>query len=85
MQIDYLRSLDGRVHAINCKKSAASIEIGILCLIAYPESTCRISSEHHHFTVDIPKELRSGSERVKGFNITLTVLDHEQIQLPSQH
>lgn len=85
MQLDYLKSADGRVHAINCKKNATSIDIGILCLIAYPESTCRISNEHHHFTVDIPKELRSGSERVKGFNITLTVLDHEQIQLPSQH
>jgi len=85
MQIDYLKSLDGRVHAINCKKNGMSIEIGILCLIAYPESTCRISNEHHHFTVDIPKELRSGNERIKGFNITLTVLDHEQIQLPSHH
>lgn len=85
MQIDHLQSRDGRVHGINCKINGSSMEIGILCLIAYPESTCRISNEHHHFTVDIPKELRSGSERVKGFNITLTVLDHEQIQLPSQH
>lgn len=58
------------------------MEVGILCLIAYAKNTCRISSEHHHYTIEIPKEFRSVSERVKGFNIALTILDHEQIQLP---
>lgn len=81
MQLDYLKSADGRVHAINCKKNGMSIEIGIFCLIAHSETTCRISNEHHHFTVDIPKAFRSNSERVKGFNIVLTILDHEQVQL----
>jgi hypothetical protein len=33
--------------------------------------------------VDIPPELRSSHERVKAFNATLTILDHEQIQLPA--
>jgi hypothetical protein len=27
----------------------------------------------------VPKELRSSSERVKAFNISLTILSHEQV------
>jgi predicted RNA binding protein with dsRBD fold (UPF0201 family) len=33
--------------------------------------------------VEVPKEFRSSSERVKVFNALLNVLDHEQIQLSS--
>jgi hypothetical protein len=79
MKIDHLHSQDGRVHAINCEVKGNEIETGILCLIAFPENTCRIGNEFHSFLVDIPKMLRSGSERVKAFNTILTVLDHEQV------
>lgn len=79
MQLDYLRSEDGRVHAINCLYEGASIEVGILCLMAFPEETIRISSEDHSFLVEVPKEFRSQSERVKVFNAILNVLDHEQV------
>jgi hypothetical protein len=79
MQIDYLWSKDGRCHAINCSHVGASIEIGILCLMALPEDAIRISNEDHSFLVEVPKEFRSQSERVKVFNATLTVLNHEQV------
>jgi hypothetical protein len=49
MQIDYLWSIDGRCHAINCLYEGASIEVGILCLMAFPEETIRITNEDHSF------------------------------------
>jgi hypothetical protein len=79
MQIDYLWSKDGRCHAINCSYVGASVEIGILCLMAFPEDAIRISNEDHSFLVEVPKEFRSQSERVKVFNATLNVLNHEQV------
>ncbi len=79
MQLDYLRSTDGRVHVINCLYEGASIEAGILCLMAFPEETIRISNEDHSFLVEVPKEFRSQSERVKVFNAILNVLYHEQV------
>ena len=79
MQIDYLWSKDGRVHAINCSDVGASIEAGIICLMAFPEETIRISNEDHSFLVEVPKEFRSQNERVKVFNATLNVLHHEQV------
>lgn len=79
MQLDYLRSEDSRVHAINCLYEGASIEAGILCLMAFPEDTIRISNEDHSFLVEVPKEFRSQSERVKVFNAILNVLYHEQV------
>jgi hypothetical protein len=79
MQIDYLASDDGRVHAINCQLQGDELTIGILCLIAFPEASCRITSENHSLTIEIPKSFRSGSERVKVFNSTLAVSNHEQI------
>ena len=79
MQIDYLWSNDGRVHAINCSYVGASIEAGIICLMAFPEETIRISNEDHSFLVEVPKEFRSQNERVKVFNATLNVLHHEQV------
>ena len=83
MNIDYLWSGDNTVHAINNKIDGASLEVGILCLISCREETIRISNENHSLLVEVPKEFRSSSERVKVFNALLTVLDHEQIQLPS--
>ncbi len=83
MTIDYLWSEDKTVHAINNELDGASLEVGILCLVSCREETIRISNEIHSMLVEVPKEFRSSSERVKVFNALLTVLDHEQIQLPS--
>ena len=83
MNIDYLWSKDNTVHAINNTLDGTSLETGILCLISCREETIRISNENHSLLVEVPKEFRSSSERVKVFNALLTVLDHEQIQLPS--
>ncbi len=71
------------MHAINNELDGASLEVGILCLVSCREETIRISNEIHSMLVEVPKEFRSSSERVKVFNALLTVLDHEQIQLPS--
>jgi hypothetical protein len=59
------------------------LDAGILCLISCREETIRISNENHSLLIEVPKEFRSTSERVKVFNALLNVLDHEQIQLPS--
>lgn len=83
MKLDYLLSDDNRVHAINCKHEGGSLEVGILCLLIFAEDTVRLANETNAFTVELPKDFRSGSERVKVFNAVLNVLDHEQIQLPS--
>ncbi len=83
MNIDYLWSEDKTVHAINNALDGTALEVGILCLISCREETIRISNENHSMLVEVPKEFRSHSERVKVFNALLNVLDHEQIQLPS--
>lgn len=83
MQIDYLWSKDKTVHAINCEIEGASLEVGILCLISCREETIRMSNENHSMLIEVPKEFRSSSERVKVFNALLNVLDHEQVQLSS--
>ena len=71
------------MHAINCELNGMALDVGILCLISCREETLRISNENHSMLVEVPKEFRSNSERVKVFNALLNVLDHEQIQLPS--
>jgi hypothetical protein len=83
VKIDYLWSEDGSVHAINCETEGAALEAGILCLISCREEAIRISNENHSLLVEVPKEFRSSSERVKVFNALLNVLDHEQIRFPS--
>lgn len=83
MKIDYLWSEDNTVHAINCRVDGTALEVGILCLISCRESTLRISNENHSMLIEVPPEFRSSHERVKAFNALLTILDHEQIQLPS--
>lgn len=83
MNVDYLWSADKTAHAINCTLEGTALEVGILCLISCREETIRISNEHHSMLIEIPKEFRSSSERVKVFNALLNVLDHEQVQLPS--
>lgn len=83
MKIDYLHSADKTVHAINSEIEGTALEAGILCLISCRETTIRISNDNHSFLVEIPKEFRSGHERVKVFNALLNILDHEQVQLPA--
>jgi hypothetical protein len=79
VNIDYLWSSDERIHAINCLHEGTNLEVGILCLIAFSEDTARLANETNIFIVELPKEFRSGSERVKVFNAVLNVLDHEQV------
>jgi hypothetical protein len=79
MRVDYLWSDDGRVHAINCKQNMDNLEVGILCLVSFREETATICNENHRFLVEIPSECRSSNERVKAFNVTLNILDHEQV------
>lgn len=83
MILDYLHSSDNTVHAINNEVEDNALQAGILCLIACSETTIRIADDNHAFVVEIPKEFRSGHERVKVFNALLNILDHEQVQLPS--
>ena len=82
MKIDYLHSPDSTVHAINNEIEGTALQAGVLCLISCRESAIRITGDNHSFLVEIPKEFRSGHERVKVFNALLNILDHEQIQLP---
>jgi len=79
MQIDYLWSEDNRLHAINCKINGTSLEVGILCAISLQEKTVRLLNEHNSLIVEIPYDIRSGSEKVKAFNVILNILDHEQV------
>jgi len=85
MIIDYLRSSDNTVHAINNEMEGAALQVGILCLISCRETTIRIADDNHSFLVEIPKEFRSSHERVKVFNALLNILDHEQVQLPGSN
>jgi hypothetical protein len=55
------------------------MEVGILCVVSCQEETIRITDDTNAFVVELPIELRSGSERVKAFNAVLTVLSHEQV------
>lgn len=79
MHVKYLWSADERVHAINCYIDASSMEVGILCVVSCQEETIRIANETESFIVELPKEFRSGSERIKAFNAVLNILDHEQV------
>jgi hypothetical protein len=83
MNIDYLWSNDKTVHAIDCFIEGTALEVGILCLVSYRETTIRLSNESHSLLVEVPADFRSNHERVKAFNAMLNILDHEQIQLPS--
>lgn len=79
MQIDYLQSSDGLIHAINCTKEGSSLMVGVLCLVSFHEETTRISNEQQSFVVEVPKEFHSRSEKVKVFNALLNILSHEQV------
>jgi hypothetical protein len=79
MHFPYLRSDDGRVHAVHCHYADGELVIGIFCLISFHGETVKISNETHRLLAEIPPEFRSQCERVKAFNVTLNILDHEQI------
>jgi hypothetical protein len=79
MQVDYLWSEDNRLHAINCKIKGTGLEVGIVCAISFSGTTVRISNEHHSLIVEVPYDIRSGSERVKAFNVVFNILNHEQV------
>jgi hypothetical protein len=83
MDVDFLSNEDGTVYAINSHIDNLSLAVGILCLMPGVQAITRMTDEHHSIVVEIPSELRSSHERVKAFNATLTILDHEQIQLPA--
>lgn len=74
---DYLKSDDGRVHLINAKKIGGTMNAGIFCSVAMNQNTCRISDDNNIFTVELPPSLLSGGDRVKAFNVDLTILSHE--------
>jgi hypothetical protein len=82
MNIDYLRSDDKTVHAIDCFIEGTALEVGIFCLVSCRETTIRLSNDSHSFVIEVPADFRSNHERVKVFNAILNILDHEQIQLP---
>jgi len=81
MRYDYLKSDDGKVHVINARKNYATLEAGIVCVIASTETTCRISDDNNAFVIELPDTLLSSGDRVKAFNVDLSILSHEQIQL----
>lgn len=82
-RFDYLKSDDGRVHVINAECTGSTLNAGIFCSVAMDENICRISNENHSFTIELPDDCFSRSDRVKAFNVDLAILKHEQVQLPS--
>jgi hypothetical protein len=82
--IDYLSSANGEVHVINAQVDGPTLEAGILCVISFAETTIRIRNEQHSFLIELPEDTRTVGERLKAFNVPLTILDYEQVQLPSR-
>lgn len=80
MRLDYLKSDDGSVHVINARKNYATLEAGIVCVMASAQTTSRISDDNNIFIVELPPSLLSGGDRVKAFNVDLAILSHEQVQ-----
>ena len=83
MRYDYLKSDDGSVHVINAWKNFATLEAGIVCVMASTETNSRISDGSNAFTIELPESLLSSGDRVKAFNVDLAILSHEQVQLPT--
>lgn len=77
--IEYLKSDHGEVHVINASLDGATMEAGVLCVFSYAESTIRISNEQDSFLVELSDDLRARGEKLKAFNVLLTVLDHESL------
>lgn len=81
--IEYLRSDSGDVHVINARIDGPTLEAGILCVISFSETTIRISNEQYSFLIELPSDARVKGERLKAFNVPLTILSYEQVQLSS--
>ncbi len=77
--IEYLKSERGEVHVINSRVDGPSLEAGILCVFSFAEATIRISNEQHSFLVELSDDLRSRGEKLKAFNVPLTILDYEPL------
>jgi hypothetical protein len=77
--IEYLKSERGEVHVINSRVDGPSLEAGILCVFSFAEPTIRISNEQHSFLVELSEDLRSRGEKLKAFNVPLTILDYEPL------
>lgn len=67
------------MHVINAKVDGPTLEAGVLCTFSYSEASIRISDDSHSFLIELPEELRSRGDKVKAFNIPLTILDHEPV------
>lgn len=78
-QIEYLKSSGGEVHVINARVDGPTLEAGILCVFSYAEATCRISNEQHSFFIELSEDLRSRGEKLKAFNVPLTILNYEPV------
>lgn len=83
LKVDHLESANGAVHVINATVDGPTLEVGILCVISFAETTIRISNEQHSFLVELPEDVRAKGERLKAFNVPLAILDYEQVQLPT--
>lgn len=81
--IDYLSSANGEVHVINATVDGPTLDTGVLCVISFAEAAIRISNEQHSFLVELPEDMRTRGERLKAFNVPLTILNYEQVQLPT--
>ena len=81
--IDYLQSDNGNVHVINARMDGPTLEAGILCVISFDETTTRIANEQHSFLIELPEDVSTKGERLKAFNVPLTILSYEQVQLPA--
>lgn len=77
--IEYLKSASGEVHVINARKDGPTLEAGILCVFSYAEPTTRISNEQHSFLIELPEDLRARGDKLKAFNVPLTILDYEPV------
>lgn len=77
--IEYLKSERGEVHVINARVDGPTLEAGILCVFSFAEPTIRISNEHVSFLIELSEDLRSRGEKLKAFNVPLTILDHESL------
>lgn len=78
-QIEYMKSERGEVHVINSRVDGPSLEAGILCVFSFAEPTIRISNEQHSFLIELSEDLRSRGEKLKAFNVPLTILDYEPL------
>jgi hypothetical protein len=76
---EYLHSDCGSVHVINAKMDGPTLEAGILCVFSFDEATIRISNEQHSFFIELSEDLRSRGEKLKAFNVPLTILSHEPV------